>query len=197
MKKVILPSLIFLSSILCANELMYTSSVKNLYENIDNNTAKGRLLPTSEITVLEKKDGKIKIQVQGYMKEDVSNAIYFNQKNRILIAGLTKENNFEIKTISTNKDEEGNVWKKVELTAFTNDDNLTKDINSLYTEAEKIYKDSCSMCHQAHPIDEYTANQWPSIIKSMLSRTAMTKEQNYLVVQYLQKHAKDIQGEEK
>ena len=31
----------------------------------------------------------------------------------------------------------------------------------------------------------------------MLSRTAMTKEQNYLVVQYLQKHAKDIKGEEK
>ncbi|WP_419673643.1 hypothetical protein [Aliarcobacter butzleri] len=62
MKKVILPSLIFLSSILYANELMYTSSVKNLYENIDNNTAKGRLLPTSEITVLEKKMGKSKFK---------------------------------------------------------------------------------------------------------------------------------------
>ncbi|WP_419673644.1 hypothetical protein [Aliarcobacter butzleri] len=45
--------------------------------------------------------------------------------------------------------------EKVELTAFTNDDNLTKDINSLYTEAEKSIK-IVVVCHQG-PIDEYTA----------------------------------------
>ena len=55
-----------------------------------------------------------------------------------------------------------------------------------------------ALCHPGHPSTEFTANQWPSIVKSMVTRTAMTKEENYLVTQYLQKHAKDMnQGESK
>ena len=43
------------------------------------------------------------------------------------------------------------------------------------------------MCHALHNINEYNANQWPSILKSMLSRTVMDKKDRFLVSQYLQK----------
>ena len=195
-------SLFFILALSCvcmyASESTYTSSVKNLYETADSSKSKGRLLPTSEIKVLEKEGDKIKIELEGYMKDGVDSAVYFSVGKRILIAGLSKSGNFDFKTISTSKDEEGIEWKKVSFIAYTKNDNLTDDLDALYKSAQTIFTNNCAICHPAHGTHEYTANQWPSIVKSMITRTAMTKEENYLVTQYLQKHASDIEkGESK
>lgn len=195
MKKSLVASLVFSTACLYASETMYTDSVKNLFESSDSKSSKGRLLPTSKVEILEKKGDKIKIEVEGFMKDGVSNAVYFSKGKRILVAGLSKSGKFDFKTISSSKDENNVVWKKVKFTAFTKNDKLTKDIDSLYKTAQTTFTENCSMCHPSHPAHEFTANQWPSIVKSMINRTAMTKEQNYLVTQYLQKHAKDMKKE--
>jgi trimethylamine-N-oxide reductase cytochrome c-type subunit TorC len=194
MKKSLIFGIVFLTISLYASETMYTSSVKNLFETSNSTASKGRLLPTSEVKVIEKKDGKVKVEIEGFMKVGVSNALYFAQGKRILVAGLSKSGKFDIKTISTRTGKNGTEWKKVVLTAYTKDDNLTKNLDVLYEEANKLFKDNCAMCHPIHASNEFTSNQWPSMIKSMISRTAMTKEQNYLVTQFLQKHAKDMKG---
>lgn len=195
MKKSLIIGMAFLSISLYASESMYTSSVKNLFETANSSTPQGRLLPTSKINILEKNGDQIKVEIEGFMQTGVTNAIYFVKGKRILVAGLSKSGNFEIKKLSTSKDEDGVEWEKVILTAYTKDDNLTKDLNSLYSSAEVIFKDNCAICHPAHPVTEFTANQWPSMLKAMINRTAMTKPQSYLVTQYLQKHAKDMKGE--
>lgn len=192
MKKSLIIGLIFLSGSLCAGESFYSSSVKDLYTSVDGKRSEGRLLPTSQVKILEKKDGKVKVEIEGFMREGVSSAVYFTTGKRILIAGLSKKAKFDIRTISTSKDKDGVEWSKVALTAYTLNENLTKDLDSLYKNAENIYKDNCSICHPAHPNNEYTSNQWPSMIKSMSNRTAMTKDDVYLVTQFLQKHSKDI-----
>jgi nitrate/TMAO reductase-like tetraheme cytochrome c subunit len=195
MKKCLFLGSILLSMSLYAGETMYTSAVKNLFESSDSMARKGRLLPTSEITVLEKQGDKVKVEIEGFMKEGVSRALYFVKGKRILIAGLSKSGKFDIKILSSSKDENGVEWKKVILTAYIKDENLTKDLDSLYLSAEGLFKNNCSICHAAHPVDEFTANQWPSMFKAMVKRTAITKEESYLVTQYLQKHAKDMKGE--
>lgn len=198
MKKSLLFILAFATACLYASETTYTSSVKDLYETADSSKSNGRLLPTSKIKILEENGDKIKIEIEGYVKEDLNNAVYFSIGPRILVAGLSKNGNFDIKTILTSKDKDGVEWKKVSFTAYIKNDNLTKDLDALYSSAQEIYSNNCAMCHPAHPNNEYTANQWPSIIKSMINRTAMTKDENYLVTQYLQKHASDIEkGESK
>jgi nitrate/TMAO reductase-like tetraheme cytochrome c subunit len=198
MKKSLLLILAFSTACLYASETMYTSSVKNLFESSDSSSSKGRLLPTSKVKVLETKGDNIKIELEGFMQEGIDNAVYFSQGKRILVAGLSKKSKFDFKTISTNKDENGVEWKKVTFTAFTKNDNLTEDLDSLYTKAQTIFNNNCAMCHPGHATSEFTANQWPSIVKSMITRTAMTKDENYLVTQYLQKHAKDMKkGESK
>lgn len=178
-----------------ASEIMYASSVKNLFESQDSTSKKGRLLPTSEVKVLQNLGDKVKIEIQGFRKSGVSNAIYFVKGKRILIAGLSKSGKFDIKTLSSSKDEKNITWEKVALTAYTKKDNLVKDLGSLYTKAQNLYKNNCSICHPAHPEHEFTANQWPSMFKSMANRTAIEKKDRYLVTQYLQKHARDIKGE--
>jgi len=195
MKKSIFLSISLLSASLYASDIMYSSGVKNLFETSHSNARKGRLLPTSELKVLEKNGDKVKIEIEGFMKDGVSNAVYFVKGKRILMAGLSKSAKFDIKELSSSKDENGVEWKKVILTAYTKNENLTEDLDSLYSKAEGLFKNNCSICHPAHPAHEFTANQWPSMFKAMVNRTAIEKKDGYLVTQFLQKHAKDMKGE--
>ncbi|MFT5835991.1 MAG: nitrate/TMAO reductase-like tetraheme cytochrome c subunit [Sulfurimonas sp.] len=195
MKKSIFLGISLLTASLYSSEIMYTSTVKNLFESSDSMAKKGRLLPTSKVKILEKHGDKVKVEIEGFMKVGVSNAIYFVKGKRILVAGLSKSGKFDFKELSSSKDENGVEWKKISFTAYTKDENFTKDLSSLYSNAQGLFKDNCSICHPAHPLEEFTANQWPSMFKAMANRTAITKEQGYLVTQYLQKHAKDMKGE--
>jgi len=193
MRKTILFSLVFLSFSLYANDVFYASSVKNLYESSISTSPKGRLLPTSKIEVLGEVDNKYKVKITGYAKEGVENALYFTYKNRILVAGLVKGSKFE--TLNSKKVSDSNFsdFKELEIIAFVDKDNLSKDLNSLYAKANELYSDNCGICHGAHDKKEFTANAWPSVLKSMINRTAISKEESYLVAQYLQKHAKDME----
>ena len=195
MKKFLLFGTIVLSTSLYANEVMYTKVVKNLFESSHGTAKKGRLLPTSKVNVIETKGNRVKVEIEGYMKSGVSNAIYFVKGKRILVAGLSKSGKFDIKKISSSPDENGVEWEQVVLTAYMKRDDVTDDLQSLYSKADNLYKSNCAICHPAHSVQEYTANQWPSMFKSMSNRTGITKQETYLVTQYLQKHAKDMKGE--
>jgi len=195
MKKSLLLGVTFLSVSLYASQTMYVSSVENLFEDADTTSRKGRLLPTSKVEVIDTIGAKVKVEIEGFRKAGVPNAIYYVKGQRILMAGLSKKNDFNIKKISSSKDENGVEWEKVVLTAYTNKKNLVEDLETLYSKAESLYKNNCSICHPSHPIHEFTANQWPSMFKAMVNRTAISKKDGYLVTQYLQKHAKDMKGE--
>lgn len=195
MKKSLFLGVTLLSLSLYGSETMYTSSVKNLFESADSTARKGRILPTTKVTVLETQGDKAKIEIEGFMKAGVTNAIYFVKGKRVLMAGLSKSGKFDIKELSSSKDTNGDEWKKVVLTAYTKNENLTSDLDSLYGQASDLYKNNCSICHPAHPVHEFTANQWPSMFKAMVNRTGVEKKDTYLVTQYLQKHAKDMKGE--
>lgn len=145
--------------------------------------------------MVEKNSDKSKIEIEGFRKAGVSNAIYFVKGKRILVAGLSKSGKFDIKKLSSSKDKNGVEWDKVVLTAYTKNDKLTKDLKPLYNKANSLYKNNCAICHPAHPVGEFSANQWPSMFKAMVNRTAIPKQERYLVTQYLQKHAKDMKGE--
>ena len=106
MKKSLLFILTIATVCLYANESAYTSSVKNLYESAQSTKVKGRLLPTSKIKVLEDYGDMLKIEFEGYMKEGISNAVYYSIGPRILVAGLSKKGKFDFEVIKTSKDEE-------------------------------------------------------------------------------------------
>jgi trimethylamine-N-oxide reductase cytochrome c-type subunit TorC len=48
------------------------------------------------------------------------------------------------------------------------------------------------MCHSLHEVNHYTANQWPSLFQSMISRTPIENDDVWMITQYLQKHASDM-----
>lgn len=189
MKKSSLVVALLLSKALFASDVVYTNEVKTVSLSPTSGVI-GKVLPTSKVEILEKSGDKVKVKVEGYVKEGRENAIYFVPKKRILVAALKKGSGYKLNTISKDGD-----WKKVSLEVYIKDGGFEKEIKPLYKKADKLFSDNCGLCHALHPTTEFTANQWPSMIKAMKSRTPLTKNQVFLVTQYLQKHASDMKGE--
>lgn len=189
MKKIIL-SVILLTCSLFANQTLYSTVVKPVYLNETTDVVAGKLLPTNGIEVLQTTNKRIKFSIKGYQNPDVANVIYYSDGQRILALAFakTKAPKFEL----IKKGENGS-WNEVRVVAYTNDGNFTDNLNLLFEKAKKQYQDSCSICHAMHQPTHYSANQWPALIKSMISRTPIDKKDEWTITQYLQKHSKDIQ----
>lgn len=172
---------VLLSQSIFASEIMYPDIVKNLYASHDSKKAIGRLLPTSEVKVLAKEDGRIKVELSGYVQENKEQAVYFNEGSRILVAAFKKSDIPKYNVISKGS------WSKVSFEAYTDSDGMQKELEPMMKRAETLYAENCSMCHALHDIQEYNANQWPSVFKSMVDRTAIEKKDRFLVTEYLQK----------
>lgn len=170
----------------CANatEVAYSNSVKMLYSSPTDTKVIGKLLPTSKVEVLEKSNDRVKVKIEGYVQKGKEQAVYFVEGKRILVAAFKKSDmpKYEV----TKKGD----WNQVSLVAYTENTNFESDLKPMMDKAAKMYSENCSMCHALHDINEYGANQWPSVFKSMVNRTAIDKNDKFLVTEYLQKTTK-------
>ncbi|CZE45815.1 hypothetical protein [Campylobacter geochelonis] len=181
MKKISLAMLLACGTIF-ASELAYPNTVKSLYLNPADKSPVGRLLPTAEVKILEHSGDFVKIQIQGYVQGDKTQAIYFSKGPRILNAAFKKNSGIKEKVLE--KDGE---YSKVSVEAYTTKDGFEKELKPMMDKASALFSENCAMCHALHEVNEYTANQWPSVFKSMVDRTAIDKNDRFLVEQYLQK----------
>ncbi|MSN95691.1 hypothetical protein F1B92_00500 [Campylobacter sp. FMV-PI01] len=181
MKKIIATISFLVISCLNADEIIYANSVKSLYANKDDKIAIGRLLPTAPVKVLQKDGNFLKIEIVGFIQDGKEQAIYFSEGKRILNAAFKKNAPISIKIL------EDRNWDKVSVVAYVENSDFESEVGSMLGRAAKLYEENCSICHSLHNINEYNANQWPGIIESMISRTAISKKDKFLVNQYLQK----------
>lgn len=174
---------------LFASEVVYSTVVKPVYMNANDTKVSAKLLPTNAIEILEKKDGKVKFSIKGYQNPETPNIIYYSNGQRILALAFSKTAKPDIKIEKAGKN---GSWNEVSTVAYTTDGDFVKDVKPLFEQSNKLYSENCSMCHSLHSIDHYSANQWPALFKGMLPRTPITKEQSWMIIQYLQKHASDM-----
>ncbi len=168
----------------------YTTKVQSLYLNGQDKPI-GRILPSVEVKTLDKADGKIAVEISGWIEDGVPSAIYFAPNRRILVAGINKTTKYDFESVDSTEDG-GKKWLLIKAKFLMDEVEFSNDVNALYKSAEEMYAMNCSICHKLHDKKEFNANQWPSIINSMLSRTAISKDESYLLIQYLQKNAKDM-----
>ncbi|MGG7073592.1 cytochrome C [Campylobacter sp. 9BO] len=187
MKKLVMSAL--LACFLYADGEVYSDVVKPVFADATSKTSIGRLLPTNAVKILEKSGDRVKIEVSGYQNPAVPNVIYFSDSERVFTLAFAKT--AEFKTQLVKKGEHGK-WNMVKTTVFTTDSDFYDDVKPMLTRAEELYKSSCGVCHKLHDTDHYKANQWPSLFKSMLSRTAIDKKDEWLVIEYLQKNSSDV-----
>lgn len=179
-----------LSANLLAQNPTYSTKVKQLYLP-EQAKAVGRLLPTAEVKTLGEIDGKIEVEISGWIEDGVPSAVYFVPNRRILVAGINKSTKFDFTVLDSIQDG-GKKWLQIKAKFLSEKDGFSEDLEAMYKSAEEMYQTNCAICHKLHEKTEFSANQWPSMINSMLSRTAISKDESYLLIQYLQKNAKDM-----
>lgn len=185
MKKLILAGLLISSAF--SASILYPTDVKSVYLTKDSKDVAGKLLPTNAIEVLEKSNGKIKFALSGYVNPAAPNVIYYSNGERIIALSFAKTKTPKYEILQKKVDGK---WDKVEVEAYTTDSELTSELAPIMAKAKQTYQESCSICHHLHKESQYNPNQWPSLFKSMLSRTPIDKKDEWTIIQYLQKASK-------
>jgi trimethylamine-N-oxide reductase cytochrome c-type subunit TorC len=188
-KSFLLISLLFLFTSLHA-KVQYVEKTIQAYSNQADTKLSGKILTTTPLEVLKVEGDKALAKITGWNQGSLKRIVYFSKGTRIISAAFSKKAQYEYKVLET--DATGKEpWHKVEIITWIENKNLIDDIEVLFAKAKNILETNCGLCHAAHPTHEFSANQWPAVIKGMAPRTPLTKDEILLISQYAQKHSKD------
>ncbi|MFC3847579.1 cytochrome c3 family protein [Helicobacter baculiformis] len=188
MKKCVLMALI-LGGVLQAQSLLYSPEVLSLYLHQEDDKVAGRLLPTNAFNVLKTQGARVLLRIEGYSNPKAPFALYANDHQRVLVAVFAKNTPLKIMHLGSSK--EGK-WDRVRVEMWTDKAKFSPDLQAILARAQELFSNNCGTCHTLHKPREFRANAWPAIFRSMQERTAIAKKDRWLVIQYLQKNAKDF-----
>lgn len=175
-------------SVLSFAQTHYASQVIKTHSNKLENKASGKVLPSTSLKIIEKDGNKALVKLTGWSQNGIHRVMYFSKGKRITSAVFAKNAKYKLKKLGENTTIDGKSWQKVSITTWVDNEGLKENIKVLYKKAENLYQTNCSMCHPTPDINHFNANQWPAVIKSMAVNTALSKNEQLLVTQYLQKH---------
>ncbi|GAA7268551.1 hypothetical protein HpCK38_19930 [Helicobacter pylori] len=126
----------------------YATSVKPLFADNSSTKVIGKLLPTAEVEVIKKEGSRALISISGF-QDGNKPAIYFVAGKRILNAGFDGKAGVKFLKIGEEVVDK-KVYSKVKVEVWTEDSDFTSDLKALYTKANDLFSQNCSMCHGLH-----------------------------------------------
>ncbi|WP_244574559.1 NapC/NirT family cytochrome c [Cohaesibacter sp. ES.047] len=175
-----------------ADEL-FTLAMSQIWGDADKASSGGKkdgtVLPGTKLKVVERKDGLLKVAIDGWQREGVERVLVARQGERILQAALTAglAKTAEVHGEAFDEDTEYN-WKKVALEGWMKPTNLVSDEKAMWAYGAEMYESVCGACHSLPAIDHYTATQWLGMVDGMKSYTSLSKPEVYFLKSYLQYH---------
>lgn len=189
MKKTIIFLILGLFATFACADMKYAENTLKTYSSAGDTKPSGKILPTTGVEILQIKGDKAQVKIIGWNKGKMERVVYYSKGERIISAALSKKAKYDLKVLKSEQIKKDK-WTNVILTTWIENKNLTDDIDALYSRASDLLQTNCGLCHAYHPTTEFSANQWPSVIKAMRPRSPLTKEEGWLITQYTQKHAK-------
>lgn len=169
---------------------LYAARSLPIYIDVGGLRTAGRIMPGTSVRVAGlAANGLQAFMLSAWSQQGDGTTLVASQGQRIVLAMLSDDAG-HLQTLATVKDDYGNTWNQVELSGFVQADGLTSNQESIWAQASALYIAGCSTCHALHTSTEFTANQWPRIIKAMTTRTALQPDQAELITQYLQTHSR-------
>ncbi len=189
-------SLLLFGTAFAKGDAMFASSTVNIYKDKAGRVSIGQLEVGAKVYVLKEEKGMAQISIKGWRQKGLKCVIYAFEGKRIILAELEPEGVKLVKVIKTVKDENTQlVWEKVVLNGvWVKSKYLVKDVNKVWSKISPLFHERCSMCHALPRTTTFTANQWPSTLRVMTKRAALTKKQADEITLFLQYHAKDMVG---
>lgn len=153
----------------------------------------GRIMPGTKLDreTSQSSGGRLKVAIIGWVPEGSSSVLYKAPDLRIIMLRLGDKGSGQSKVLGKKQDSYGTTWELVAVTGWTPATDVTNDVGTVWAAAKKIYDARCSSCHALHAPDQFTANQWPGVLRTMARNASLNPSEKELVTQYLQAHARN------
>jgi len=171
---------------------LYPSQTTPFYGAARGGRVIGTIPPGAELQARGPAEGpRVPVRVSGWSLESAPSLVFAAVGRRIVQTELGLRGPSRRVLSGQQTDPYGSVWQQVSVDGWVDQSDLVPDVNQVWKQAGALYQQRCGGCHALHPAAEFTANQWPNVLKIMAHNAALTPEQAALVTQYLQTHAKD------
>lgn len=189
MKKTLL---LVLSSILLVTTSLFGVDATNQSTDV---LVNGKKVGYIAVLTPVEKVSKTEVKIKGFRNESYPQMVVRDMKLGELYVSFDEDKEKiaanAFKVIKTYEDDYGEVWEELEGT-INIDTTVVADIKSIYKKAKETYTTTCSACHKLVPPSQYTVNQWPQRIVTMLEQVKLDKPVQSLITKYLQHHASDV-----
>lgn len=178
-------------------EKLYSLGEKDIFATDDaNGKSEGKLLPASEVTVLERKGDMLKVEVNGWLEKAGKGRVMTEYMGkRVFKATIRGEVKANEKIIKEETDPATNiVWQNISVQGWVTKSDMIDSIKPIWNYAEDMYASTCNACHAAPDPGHFTANGWIASLKAMSSYYRLTKTEERTLLKYLQNHGSDTGG---
>ncbi|EAR56126.1 hypothetical trimethylamine N-oxide reductase,cytochrome c-type subunit [Photobacterium sp. SKA34] len=176
---------------------LYSLGEKDLFAT-DNANAKseGKLLPASEVTVLERKGDMLKVEVNGWLEKAGKGRVMTEYMGkRVFKATIRGDIKANEKIVKEETDPATDiVWQNVTVQAWITKADMIDSIQPIWNYAEEMYGSTCNACHAAPAPSHFTANGWIASLKAMSAYYRLSKTEERTLLKYLQNHGSDTGG---
>lgn len=156
----------------------------------------GRIIVATRLLVRQRKDGWSEVEVRGWHQQGAPQVLYALPGKRILAAVRKKNATAALRVLNRIDDPDtGITWIGASVTGWVESAATTADLQSIWDTAWQLFSTRCTVCHERRIPHNYSANNWRSLVKVMGPRTGLPKDDQRLILKYLQHHAKDMVGE--
>lgn len=176
---------------------LYSLGEKDLFVTDDaNGKSEGKLLPASEVTVLERKGDMLKVEVNGWLEKSGKGRVMTEYMGkRVFKATIRGDIKANEKIIKEETDPATDiVWQNVSVQAWITKADMIDSIQPIWNYAEEMYGSTCNACHAAPAPGHFTANGWIASLKAMSSYYRLSKTEERTLLKYLQNHGSDTGG---
>ncbi|NLC27976.1 MAG: hypothetical protein GX780_04300 [Campylobacteraceae bacterium] len=132
----------------------------------------------SPVKVLEIKENKAKIQIEGYFLEDDSKTLYATKNRKVPLVALDS-GNYEVAS------DMGSV------TLYLDESLLLDDVETVWESNIDEFYNTCTQCHAANEPHLHSMLEWDGLYGSMKEFARPTPEQDAMILRFLRAFASD------
>lgn len=152
----------------------------------------GTITPATKLDSIGTSGNMTKVRLKGWSAFGAESVVFQQMGKRIILAFLEESTIPNIKKGKVKKDVYESEWNESSIVGWVNTADIISSQKVIWEKAHTLFSERCGGCHQPHPAHEFTANQWPNIVKAMKDRAGLTSDDQWLLTKYMQNHAKDI-----
>ncbi|MGF1716481.1 pentaheme c-type cytochrome TorC [Photobacterium chitinilyticum] len=178
----------------------YTLHNKKLFLDPEMTKKAGLMISSVPVEVIGSQGEAIEVKITGWRKKKGSGKIIMQDFARnIRIASLqrkvAKTKGF-FNVLDAKEDEDTSItWQNVDFTLWTDKKDLVEEVEPIWEYAKEAYTATCSRCHSQPAEAHFDSNTWVGMFKGMLDFADFEKEEEQVVLRYLQMHSSDYSND--